>query len=347
MKRLFVLFAAAAGLQVAGATDSVVLAPTPFEMPARIGPLRSDGQPHRFDRPELGVAYSYVGPAMKLDVYVYDAGLRDIPDGATSAVLCREFEGAKEGLLRFPDYGDIRVEVEQLALLDSPGTDLLAREAQLEFSYRDRNNISYLWLTAGAQQFVKMRFTAAAELREEMVEARRAILDALGAAMKPHMPPVTAATQATGPPAAEKGHTAHIDISLSPRDMQASMVYLMGLAAANEDAEPPACPGPWTPTYEAEVAGFASIVAVSRESKTGSKFEKKLREVEQAGFLREFVWLARHQDSWGAETPAGLDLEGFRLWAGKHLKRLTIPSLGTIEFARARQLPLETPAAGL
>ena len=40
---------------------------------------------------------------MALDVYVYDAGIADLPDGAASRAVCEQFEAAKSGVLRLTE----------------------------------------------------------------------------------------------------------------------------------------------------------------------------------------------------------------------------------------------------
>ena len=59
------------------------------------GPMRFDGQPHKYDDPRLGASYQYMGGGLSLTVYVYDLGAVNIPDGGNTRLACEAFEGAK------------------------------------------------------------------------------------------------------------------------------------------------------------------------------------------------------------------------------------------------------------
>ena len=319
--------------------DTVKLEPGPFEFPTRLGPLTYEGPPHRYDQPELGVSYKFSAPGMTLDIYVYDGGHKDIPDGAESAALCGEFTGLEHMLLQYPDYRNSKLDIEQMALLAPPSTDLLVREAALEFEFKGRPARSYLWMTGGAGNFVKLRFTAVDAAREETPEARRAILAALGAALRPHVNP----EPPRAPPSGKKEITINISSGASSSDMQFSMMYAGALAAKLDEGGPdamPRCAGPIVPTYEQELAALQTALAVSG----GTKLGKKLIEAQKAGFLEEAVWAVRHRDEWGDTAPEGVDLAAFQPWARKHLKRFQYTDVGGVVAGAGRPLPIETIA---
>ena len=131
----------------------------------------------------LGSSYQYLGRGLSLTIYVYDAGVEAIPDGADNIPVCDQFEDAKNGVTK-AGYRDMALKSEQMVRLAPPGDVLLAREAVFEFVRQERKTISYVWVTAAAKNFIKLRFSLDAELRDEVPEARRALLDALGEAVQ-------------------------------------------------------------------------------------------------------------------------------------------------------------------
>jgi hypothetical protein len=126
-------------------------------------------------------------------------------------------------------------------------------------------------------------------------------------------------------------------------DMVVGMLYLSSVAAL-ADEEPalrPPCAGPVELPFAAEVGAHQSVLALAEGDSNGSKFTKKLVEVAKAGYLEEFVWFYRHRDSWGDTPPAGLEVEPFRKWAKKNLRRLEVPTFGYVEYKEAKALPVE------
>ena len=166
--------------------EPVKLLPGPFELPDRIGPMRFDGKPRKYDDPRLGASYQYLGGGLSLTVYVYDLGAENIPDGGDTRLVCEAFEGAKGDVLH-AGYQDVVVKTEQLARLDAAAEAPVAREAVFEFMRDNRPTVSYLWVTGASKEFVKLRFSVDEKYRDELGEARRTVLDALGEALKPHL----------------------------------------------------------------------------------------------------------------------------------------------------------------
>ena len=90
------------------------------------------------------------------------------------------------------------------------------------------------------------------------------------------------------------------------------------------------------PDYARELAAFQSVVTITHEAGKASKFTRRLVEVADAGFLDELVWTDRHREEWGAQPPAGLDLEAFGQWRKKKLKRFAIPDFGSVSYDSPR-----------
>jgi len=324
---------------VPSGAEPVKLLPGPFELPDRIGPMRFDGQAHKYDDARLGASYQYLGGGLSLTVYVYDLGAENIPDGGDTRLACEAFEGAKGDVLH-AGYQDLVVKSEQLARLDPAADAPTAREAVFEYSRANRPTISYLWLTGASKQFVKLRFSVDDRYRDELIEARRTVLNTLGEALKPHLAPVDAG-------AGQKKTAMSLTASDDPEEAGAALMYAMSLGA-DTDSHPellPVCGGELVPDFAHELQAFQNLLVIARESDKRTKFTRRLESIAAAGFLDEFVWTRRHQDSWGDRPPDGLDLATFEIWRRKNLRRFAVPDFGHISFDMPRPLPLEPAAA--
>jgi hypothetical protein len=319
--------------------QSVMLLPSPLEMPDRIGPLHYTGKPSTWPDKRLGIAYSFNTPGMVLDVYVYDAGETDIPDGPASRAVCTEFENAKLGVLA-GGYQDLSLKREQLARMGPTQEPPLAREAVFEAVMKEVPSVSYVWITGAANHFIKLRFSANAKLRDELADARRAVLTTLGDAIRPHLKPPAPANDDAG----KKPAGTVIAVNLEDGDVkEIGFIYLMAVSSLAEnspDSLPP-CGGTIFPNYDVELGAFRSALAMAAEESGGSKFAKQLAATAEAGYLEEFVWTYRHLDFWGDSPPAGLELDQFRTWSRKHLKRLKVPHFGHVEVTEPRALAVE------
>jgi hypothetical protein len=322
------------GVAVA-AEDTLKLLPSPLEMPRRIGPLVQSEEPHKYDPPALGVSYQYNGPGLSLTIYIYDGGETDIPDGGDTVLTCQQYENAKHDVMA-AGYPHTTFKSEQLVRLDPPADSPLAREAVFEFEQQNEPVVSYLWTTGVAKNFVKLRFSASGRLRDELPDARRAILAALGAAVKPHLVPVDAK--------ADKPGVAVVVNSVgSQAEMSAGLGYLVVLSAMIDKSPEsvPVCGGEFIPDYANELAAYQAMLQIWGETRGGSAFEQRMREISDAGFLEEFVWTYRHRDSWGLTAPDGFTLEPFNKWRKKHLKRFKVPEFGRVDVQHPRPMPLE------
>jgi len=182
---------------------------------------------------------------------------------------------------------------------------------------------------------VKLRFSVDPKLRDELLDARRAILAEVGEANKPHLAPVD-------PKAKEETTHIVIDSSGNTQEKGLSLTYLMSIAA-RVDKNPgiaPLCGGQLVPDFTGEVQAFENVLQVAKES-DATKFSKRLDEIASAGFLEEFVWTYRHRDEWGATLPDGLELEKFDGWRKKRLKRFKVPAFGYVEVNHPRPMTLE------
>ena len=346
MKRLWqwaglaMITAVTCGPAAWAAGEPLKLGPTRLELPARIGPLATDGVAHGFGDPRLGVGYQYNGAGLALTIYVYDGGITDIPDGGDTIASCQQFEQSKSEI-QSAGYANVVLKSQQLVRLLPPDAAPVAREAVLELERGGHPVISYLWMTGFDKNFIKLRFSLDAALRDEVSEARRAVLDALGAAMKPHLAPVPVASEAGKEE--KPGTSINLSLGADDDDMEAGIMYTMLLATVADQGPEmsPVCGGPLVPSFDTEVGIFRAMIAMNGE-KAESKFSRQLVDAESAGMLEEFVWSDLHREEWGKAAPDGLTLGEYKSWKKKHLKRFRRPNFGDVMVDHPRPLPLET-----
>ncbi len=329
--------AAAASITAASAADAnepLALLPSPLMIPKRIGPMEYTGTPHKYDDPRLGVSYQYGGDGLSLTVYVYNAGETDLADGADTRSTCREFEIAKEGVEQA--YQKVQLRSEQLARLNPPHELPQMREALYEFEREGNPTISFIWITSAAKHFVKLRLSMNPRLRDELPEARRTILSVMGEAIQPHLAPVDPKAEAPG---TTMGFTLG---GGSDDELQAGILYLMLMSTAADQVpeQAPVCGGEFVPSLEAEAGVYRGMFALG-EVFAGTRFGKRIGQIDQAGFLEEFLWVEKHREAWGTSPPPALMLPEYQAWKKKNLKRFKPPDFGTITLDHPRPLPLE------
>jgi hypothetical protein len=318
------------------AEDPVPLLPSPLVFPRHIGPMVLAGEPHRYDDARLGVSYQYSGSGLSLTVYVYDAGQKELPDGADTIPSCQEFENAKQSVEQ--SYQKVQLKSQVLARLTPPDALPQVREALYEYEREGKSAISFIWVTTVAKNFVKLRMSMNPRLRDEVPDARRAVLSALGEAVKPHLAPVD-------PDAKPPGTTLNVNVDGGPmKEMAMGLGYLAILIEAIEKFPEmaPVCGGQFTPDYETELGAYQGMMQMNSESP--DKPIKKLAQVEKAGFLEEFVWVELHRDFWGTTPPEGLALPEYQAWKKKNLKRFKPTYYGHVVVDHPRPMPPEPPA---
>ena len=332
---ILLMWSIAAG--AVAAEDPVRLLPSPLVLPKRIGPLVLVGAPHKYDDPRLGVSYQYGGDGLSLTVYIYDAGETDLPDGADTMLSCREFEVAKQGVQQ--NYQKAALKSEYLAKTNPPDLLPQVREALYEYELDAQPTISFIWVTTVAKHFVKLRMSMASRLRDEVPDARRAVLSRLGDAIKPHLLPVD-------PKAEPPGTAMNVNVGGgSQDDMTSGLMYLVLLTdvAIKSPELTPVCGGEIVPGYQTELDLYRGMITINNEGAT-TKSSKLLAKADKAGFLDELVWVEVHRESWGDVPPEGLTLLDYATWRKKNLKRFKAPDFGSVTVQHPRPLPPEPPA---
>jgi len=321
-----------------GAEATLQLLPSPITLPTRIGPMRYTGSPHKYDDPRLGVSYQYGGDGLSLTVYVYTAGDTDLADGADTIPACREFEIAKAGVIQ--TYQKPQLKAEQMVRLIPPDDLPQMREAHYEYEREGNPTISFIWITTAAKHFVKLRLSMNPRLREELPEARRAVLAVIGEAIKPHLAPVD-------PKAATPGNSLGFNLGglsggSTDEAMQAGIWYVMLLSAVADGspAQTPVCGGEFVPSLETEASVYRGMFEEDQDlAKT--RLGKTFLQIDSAGFLEEYLWVDRHREAWGLKPPDGLTLSEYETWKKKNLKRFKAPDFGNLNIDHPRPLPLE------
>jgi hypothetical protein len=237
-------------------------------------------------------------------------------------------------------YADTALKSQQLVRLSPPDESPLAREAVFEYVRQERPTISYIWLTAAAKHFVKLRFSMSKDLRDESVEARRAILTALGDAIKPHLQPADQAGEK------KSGPSLNLTLGGDEDDVAVGFMYqllLSGLADKSPERIP-VCGGKIEPDFETEVATLTAMVELV-PSDGDTKFGKQMAAAMKAGFAEELIWSEMHRKGWGDVAPDSLDLPGYQSWKKKKLKNFRRPDLGEVAIGYPRPMPIEAPDA--
>ncbi len=126
--------------------------------------------------------------------------------------------------------------------------------------------------------------------------------------------------------ASEASKSAAIEIGKYDSDIEGVVWLAYGVALANwasSSGELERAPlGPYVPSFEGEVAARTMLIKIWHEllEKNPKPFAymDALVRVEQAGFLREYVWTVHWRSSW-KQQPADLRIAEFYAWQRKEL----------------------------
>lgn len=147
-----------------------------LELPDYIGDLEfNDDQLH--EDPRLGYAVTYIDDGVRLDIYFYDYGFDDIPDGINSRVLREHYEEVKAGLKESGAYSRITLQSEREVSLGAKGIPAL--EAHYLLQDGQRRLLSFIYLTAKYGEFVKVRLSLPVERQSETTKLIDAVFSEL------------------------------------------------------------------------------------------------------------------------------------------------------------------------
>jgi len=151
LRRLVPVAIVALAGSVARAADSKPV------LPKQIG-----GLPYKtakkFDDPALGVALIYQGQGTALNIYIYNGGLRDIPNEIDTVVALQQFEQAKGDVLASKAWTTVKFVSDGTVILGSK-PNIKSYLALFEATAGDTQYYSILYLTTGRNKFYKARLT--------------------------------------------------------------------------------------------------------------------------------------------------------------------------------------------
>lgn len=149
---------------------------------------------------------------------------------------------------------------------------------------------------------------------------------------------------ATPSHAGHKGLTIAIDWSpTKPEKESVWLGYLMARAdyiSEHSDAYPQQV-GPVIQSFKEEVEARTTVAKIYHQLQTADKdvnlpYFNDLLRVEQAGFMREYVWHYLHQQAW-KQIPASIRMEEFKSWQRSSLAGHKPMTRGGIRFEKAKK----------
>ena len=318
--------------------NTVRLAPSPFKLPQNIGPLRYAGENRYSDR-RMGRAFTYNASGISLRIYVYDFGLRGVPDGPDSKAACEQFESAKREIELGGNYQNVALRGEFSRAMSGADTSPVMREAVYEFDRNGVHAVSVLWVTAAKGYFLKLRLSLRAEVADELDEARKQILESLAAVLPAH--PVEPA-----PAAAQPVQEASIDVepTTDTASVAAWLAYAIELTRSSgdhPDMRPP-CGGWLIPGFAAELAARQAALREYRlraAAERTSNYFNELDRVDAAGFLDEYVWHYLRNDRWDSTPPPDLAPDAFGQFRERELAAHMVQSGARVRINEVRVLP--------
>ncbi len=131
------------------------------DLPPEIGDMVR-GEMRTYDKPELGVSVVYSGPGMTATVYLYDGGLKNLPESLDDPVVVEHFKSTLHDVSSLIALGLVReVQVRDAAMLKYAGQPEYLY-AQLALDTVNGPEDSFLFLTSYQGQFIKIRMTGPA-----------------------------------------------------------------------------------------------------------------------------------------------------------------------------------------
>jgi hypothetical protein len=348
MKRWCMLAVAYAGISgslvlAAPLGDNTVrLSPSQLKLPQNIGPLRYSGE-NRFSDRRLGRSYAYNTTGISLSIYVYDYGVKGIPDGADSVPLCEQFESAKLEIENGGNYENVQLRSEVGRSLSEGPEAPRAREALYELDRHGVHAVSALWITAVDGYFVKLRLSLRSEVADELDQARIEILQAIARAIETRRRRDTRPVPEPLPEA-----SIEVDSNFDPDTASLWFGYaaqLVSLSRQHPETRPP-CGGRLVPGFAAELAARRAMLQQYRSfdaSRRVNRYFDELLHINEAGFLDEYVWHYLRNERWDVTPPEDLDLRGFELFRERELGAHVVQSGARVRINTVRALP---PAPG-
>jgi hypothetical protein len=184
--------------------------PKPYTEPATglVFPLKLGGMDFGgasgYDKKELGVSLRYeVEKPIDIwaDIYIYDMGVKKIPEGTDSDGVRAAFEDARQSVLTMEKrgrYKDVKVVVEKPLALKVGEKNLAFLTATFEYTIlpdkdstdEPRAVVSHLFVSAYRGQFLKVRCTYNTAAKEAGSKIIKDFMNDLGATLSQKVPGV-------------------------------------------------------------------------------------------------------------------------------------------------------------
>ena len=321
--------------------NTVKLAPSLLKLPQNIGPLRYSNENRYSDR-RMGRSFAYNASGISLNIFVYDYGVRDLPEGPDSVDACEQFESAKAEIENGGNYQNVKLRGEVARRLRADSS-LSAREAVYEFERNGLSALSVLWLTSADGFFIKLRLSMRTEIADELDDAREQILGSIAEAIHARDRGALPASPTVAPAPAS------IEMSASgePSDAPLWLAYAMELSryVAEHPASGPPCGGVFVPSLELEVDARRAALREYRArpaSNRHSDYFDALSRVETAGLLDEYAWALLHQPAWGKAPNHELAMGAFEEFRARELPGHVAQSGAHVRIRAVRILPPPT-----
>ena len=168
---------------------------TGIVFPKVLGSLEG-GSVSTYDKPEMGVSVRYAAPGFfKADVYVYNAGMKNLGTGIKAEAVRPHFTELQDVLSIMEKrgrYKDVKKLNEQETTLVAGAEKIPALMASYEYSEAADNQtgeyagkrVSYILVTAYKDNFLKLRFTFPEKDKEKGEELLKKLQADLGGLLK-------------------------------------------------------------------------------------------------------------------------------------------------------------------
>jgi hypothetical protein len=152
------------------------------------------GEHYEFPAPGLGYSLRYQGVgAMRCDLYVYDHGLKDIPNGYRDPIFVEEVASAERGIRHYEDLGQY-LDVKKLShgiYPNDPQQAIRFQTSQFQFRQVAGPQVTFTglqnsetYICGFKRHFIKARISYPAESAESTAEARTEALRQLASLLK-------------------------------------------------------------------------------------------------------------------------------------------------------------------
>ena len=149
-----------------------------------IFPMKLSGmitlEPHFYDNPDLGYSLRYAKDEWsKVDIYVYNLGLPEIPNGPNSEAVKKESRSVSRIISSMQD-DDRYTNVKKLGKTTTPmsGKTRFIKESY-QYTQDGSGRLSESYITGYNNHFIKIRFTYAEKRRSEAKKVAKELLEGL------------------------------------------------------------------------------------------------------------------------------------------------------------------------